>query len=108
MLTKTETSHRSNDAMPGGWVWEPFLKNATSWNSNMGSLFTEFSAEYWDFVLRRGMEDVALPSRLMSCKSPVECMQVYQAFFEKASRDYQDEFAAFSRIGKKILNADAN
>jgi hypothetical protein len=109
MLTTPETSeaeHRS-EATPLGVVWEPLFRSAASWNGNLAAVCGDLSTEYLDFLRRRGAEDIAFPFRLMSCKTPVDLMQAYQRFFEKASRDYQAEYAALARIGRKLVNVES-
>ncbi|MCC7250564.1 hypothetical protein [Hyphomicrobium sp.] len=100
MLTTPDISQndRRSDALPIGYGW------ASSW----AATYLDLGAEYLDFIRRRGIEDIDLPSRLMACKTPLELMQEYQGFFEKETRDYRDEYAALARIGQRLLSAGSD
>jgi CBS domain-containing protein len=86
----------------------PLFAGITEWNRGLCAVCADANREYLDFLRRRGVEDVGFPARLASCKTPTEVMQVYQSFFEKAARDYQDEYAALARIGSSALSDETD
>jgi hypothetical protein len=109
MSTRQEEWKRaSDDDAPAalGWMgWKPDLQLASGWTGGLGSLFANLSTEYTGFVQARMKEDLGLPMRLASCKTPIEVVQVYQAFFTKALGDYQSEYAEFARIGSAFAGS---
>ncbi len=108
MLTIPDTPQdvRSDDALQG--AWGAVFERAAACNKEIGSAFADWSEEYLKFLQRRGAEDIGLVSQLGSCKTPVELMQAYQAFFLKASQDYRDECAVLARISKRALDSWTN
>lgn len=108
MLTIPDTARdvRPDHALQG--AWETVFERAAACNKEIGSAFADWSDEYLRFLQRRGAEDFGLLSQLGACKTPVELMQAYQAFFLKASQDYRDEYAALARISKRALDSWTN
>lgn len=88
---------------PFQWL-APLFAGLTEWNRGVCAVCADANREYLDFLRRRGIEDVRLPQRLASCKTPADVMQVYQSFLEKAARDYQAEYTALAHIGSSALD----
>lgn len=63
----------------------------------------KLASELTDFTLRRMKEDVRLPERLASCRSPQDVQQAWIEFWQRAFDQYQGEWQRLAEINRAGL-----
>ena len=79
-------------------VW-PSMADTASRNEKVLQGLTVLGGESLDFVTRRLQEDVSLPTKFASCKSPDEMSSLYAAYWQKLVDDCWKEFAVLGKLG---------
>ena len=79
-------------------IWNPMLGGLQTWQGNSGKAITALNTEWLAFVNRRMQEDLALPHRLGSAKTPEEMWRAYAGFWQHTIEDYQNEYKEMLRL----------
>jgi len=90
---KTKTTEATAAAAPIAAMMAINPAAAAAWNE----VLTHSTA----FVNARMTADQELPGRLMSCKTPVEVMEVQTEFYSKAFKDYSENSAQMAQLVTK-------
>ncbi len=79
---------------------QPSFAATTDASAKVCESIAAFNSEWVAFLTRLFQENIALPQRLMSCKSLEEAQKVYVDFWMKAFAQYQEEFRRFASLGQ--------
>ena len=63
----------------------------TRYNTKTFEQLKASSTDTVGFVTKRLQEDMALPQKLMSCKQPMDAMEVWADFYKAAFSDYSEQ-----------------
>lgn len=85
----------------------PMFEAAAQLTTKMCEGVTEIGKELAEFTARRVQEDLTLPARLATCKSPQDVQQVYLDFWTTAFAQYQNEFGRLAKLNQAFGHAAA-
>jgi hypothetical protein len=86
---------------------QPALTAVAEFNGKLLDAAAKLNAEWTDFLGRRLQEDLALPQRLVACKSPQEAQQVYTDYWKTTFAQYQDEMGRLAQMGESFTQQTA-
>lgn len=103
----------TNVTMPPGvnalmGMMQPAFAAMVEFNSKLLDNSARLSAEWADFLGRRVQEDLAVPQRLVACKSPQEAQQVCAEYWKTAFAQYQDEMGRLARMSESLAQKTAS
>jgi hypothetical protein len=83
----------------------PMFEAAAQLTTKMCEGVAEVGKELAEFTARRVQEDLRLPARLATCKSPQDVQQVYVDFWTTAFAQYQAEFGRLAEVNQAFSRA---
>ena len=86
---------------------QPAFAAMADFNGKLCENAAKFSMEWAGFVNRRLQEDLAMPQRLVTCRSPQEVQQIYVDYWSKALTQYQDELGRLTKLGETFARQTA-
>lgn len=86
----------------------PMLTAWTELNGKLIEQATKANHEWLGFLGRRMNEDMALSKRFMECKSLQDVVALYSEFFQRAQKQYQDEFQNLARFNQQFADETAS
>ena len=72
------------------------------YNTKAFEQFKDSSSEIVSFVTKRLQEDMALPQKLVSCKHPMDAMDVWADFYKTAFDDYSEQSTKMFSLMEKV------
>jgi hypothetical protein len=86
----------------------PMFEAAAQLTAKMCEGVSEIGKELAEFTARRVQEDLTLPARLATCKSPQDVQQVYLDFWATAFAQYQTEFGRLAELNQAFSRTAAS
>ena len=86
----------------------PMMNAWTELNGKLIDQATKANNEWIGFLGRRMNEDMALSKRFMECKSLQDVIALYAEFFQRAQKQYQDEFQNLARFNQQFADETAS
>jgi hypothetical protein len=81
---------------------QPAIAAMAEFNAKLLDAAAKLNAEWADFLGRRLQEDLALPQRLVACKSPDAAQQVYAEYWKTTFAQYQEEMGRLAKMGESF------
>lgn len=112
-ITKSfELSGGENPAMAALEAWmgfnRPMVNAMTEFNGKLIEQAAKANNEWLGFLSRRMNEDMATSQRFMECRTMQDVFALYTDFFQRAQKQYQDEFQYFARMNQKLADETAS
>ena len=79
------------------------ISHAMNYGAEAVRALTDCQGKYASFVSMRIKEDMALPTRLAECKSPMDVIDVWANFYRKAMEDYTAHARNMTALGQQAL-----
>lgn len=79
------------------------IDHAMKYGQDAMKALTECQSRYANFVTMRLAEDVAMPSRLAECHTPMEVIDVWAGFYRTAMQQYAEHLHQMSEMGQKMV-----
>lgn len=89
-------------------VNRPMVEAWTELNGKLIEQAAKVNNEWLGFMSRRLTEDLSFSQRFMDCKTLQDVMAVYADFYQRAQKQYQDEFRYFAELNQKMANETAS
>lgn len=86
----------------------PMMQAWSEMNCKLLEQGTKASAEWLDFLGRRLNEDIGLSAKCAECKSLQDVFGLYGDFYQRAQRQYQDEFRQIVLLNQKFADETAS
>ena len=83
------------------------IEHAMKYSQDAMKALSECQGRYASFVTTRLSEDMAMPSRLAECRTPMEVLEVWAGFYGTATQQYAEHLRAMTEMGQKIATEAA-
>lgn len=97
-MTATDDSRTMSAEFP-----HAAISHAMNYGAEAMRALTECQGKYASFVSKRISEDMAMPTRLAECKSPMEVIDVWADFYRTAMEHYADHARCMTQLGQESL-----
>jgi hypothetical protein len=81
----------------------PAMTHTMQYSTQAMRMLSDCQGKYAAFVSKRLSEDLAMPSRLAECKSPMEVIDVWADFYSTAMGQYADQVRTMTELGQKAV-----
>lgn len=79
------------------------ITHAMNYGAEAMRALTGCQSKYASFVSKRLAEDMAMPAKLVECKSPMDVIDVWADFYRKALEDYTAHARSMTALGQQAL-----
>lgn len=97
-MTATDDSRTMSAEFP-----HAAISHAMNYGAEAMRALTDCQGKYASFVSKRIKEDMAMPTRLAECKSPMEVIDVWADFYRTAMEQYADHTRSMTVLGQQAL-----
>jgi len=97
-MTATDDSRTMSADIPNAAI-----SHAMNYSAEAVRALTDCQGKYASFVSKRIREDMAMPTRLAECKSPMEVIDVWADFYRTAMEQYADHARNMTQIGQEVI-----
>ena len=102
-MSKINEPNTLANAMAPLMVPQGSIDHAMKYGQDAVKALSECQGRYASFVTTRLAEDLAMPSRLAECRTPMEVIEVWASFYSTATQQYADHLREMTDMGQKMV-----